>query len=813
MPSLVIDRFLGLDKKSSDTDLDKRIAKKLENLSTTKKNGALSKDGAYTDVSTSLVGADLPASRTRKSLFELSLTSPSVSGTPIQDIYLCHATNSGGDNEIYVGKYWDGSSAFVSNWLELSEAEGAYTTDATTTASSVISNEPVRTTTDYYKGWWIIVTIGGVLRPAIITASSVSAGVTTFTVTTGALNGIAASGEAFSLFRYNISSGIASATIDDDIRWKVFENSVIGMLGNTSIFPTQFNLWYGYISRTVGITNAETLNDFYLDIQAPLRPDTSTVVSNQVGIIQSITASNTGSGALSNNETYGINIAYIYDGFQIGPLGGWRSIAMGASDDTATLVLHIPFLAQYYSADTNFVNAYSKLAFAKSITEPFWPGLPGSYKHQLLSKRVTGIIIYTRDNTLTNTIAFQVEKTIASSSTDSGEIDFVMSAEKILTITITIHEHLSGNTHLQDIGQHNLFPNFKYGAGLSNHFIAAAIRNYTGERKSNNLIASIVDGAGVATHDNFGASNVINLGFYGGSAITGIQVVGDEGMDQSPKAKALIFTDDDYYVLDITPGASFSHKLDNIGDKEGLVAPNSLTYAEGNIFGVSRNGFRIFTPNGTRIIGEGIKTDFDSLTDPTDALGAYHKKDRILVFHFPTDGKTYAVDLLSKDFQMFEYSWNDTMVWLTQQRTGDLLAIDTDKIFQIGSGSDQDGTKIVPLWRSKRFNAADLQADDWGAPGVIGDSMSFVEGYIKYKSDTAITLNFYRENSSSAISFNSLTLAAKSTEGEDRFLFPMGVNAYEAEVEVTLSASQQTSNTSFELNSLRLKTYINGRID
>lgn len=806
MPELLIERAKGIARKTALSDIDKDFFQELKNVNFNAKPGILTKDGKYSDISTSLVGANLPSSRVRKSLFELSVTEPSVSGKTIQDIYLCHV-KSGSDHEIYVGKHWDGSSAFNNSWLELSEAEGAYTTDATTTESSVLSNEPIGTTTNFYKGFIIIVTIGGVLRPAIVIASSLSAGVTTFTVTTGALNGIAASGEAFSLFRYNISSGIASAIIDDVIRWKAFGNSAIGMLGNTSIFPTQFNLWYGYVGRTVGITNAETLNDFYLDIQALLRPDTSVVFSNQVGIIQSIAASNTANGALTNNETYGINIAYIYDGFQIGPLGGWRSIAMGASDDTITLVLHIPFLAQYYSADTNFVNAYSSLAFAKSTTEPFWPGVPGSYKHQLLSKRVTGVRIYTRDNTETNTISFSVEKILASSSTNSGEIDFVMSTEKILTVTITINEHLSGNTHLQDIGQSNLFPNFKYGTALSTHFLAAAIRNYTGERKSDNLIASIVDGAGVPTHDNFGGTNVINLGFYGGNEITGIHVIGDEGMDQSPKAKAMIFTDDDYYVIDIISGASFNFNLDNIGKQEGLAAPDGLVYAEGILLGVSRNGFRIYNTNGAKIIGEQIKDDFDALTTLEDCKAGYHKKKRLVVFHFPTDGKTFAFDTLHGNFGLIEFDYNDTFDWFLSTRDGNLLALTSSKILQFDSGNDQDGTKIVPEAKTVRINASQFVP-----AGVPEDFLRLQYLWLAYQSNTAIEVNIFLDGSGTKMTLNNVSFSSKSNEGETYIGFPVGTLCREFEVEMKLDNTQKTSNTIFKINRLRVKADIESRL-
>lgn len=815
MPSLVIDRFLGLDKKSSDTDLDKRIAKKLENLSTTKKFGALSKDGAYTDVSSTLVAA-VPTGITFKSLFQFSITSPSS-----QDTYLLYGLDGSSNERIYWGNYWNGSS-FTAGWLELTEHEGPYTIAADditagTDADNLIIKDTnalyasLSTTADYYNDWFLVATNNtathaGNDRLALrVTDYAIGATTKTFTIKTGGLTGVVAT-DKFTLCRNQVlADGIAESgsgtppryaglpQVDTVIRWLKRENSAIGMTGNTNQFPSQYQLWFGYVNRTFGKTNAVAVNDFFLEMEQLQAPDALAYGGD-------IT---TGSGNLDAAFSYAFHACFVYDGVQLGPLANIFLPGQSSLSGSTSYILaqgRIPFDISY-SADGG------PAAASAHLHDDF----PTNYNTSLLSRRVTAIRIYLEKLTSYDP-TFVIEYDIASS--DTSIIDCVMDSNGVLEIpSTTFSEEASGNTYLQDAGQTNIRPNFKYGAAISSHFLAAAIRNESGDKEDNDLIASVVDGAGVSTPDNFGASNVINLGFFGSKEITGVHVLGDEGVDRSPKARALVFTDDDYYVLNIVSGSSFSHDLDNVGTQEGLVAPDSLTYAEGNLFGVSRNGFRIFAASGTKIIGEGLKNDFDSLTTSSEGIGSYFKKERIVVFHFPTNLKTFVVDLLSKDFQMFEYSWADDFQWFTPQRAGTLLSLDADKIYQIGSGSDQDGTKIVPLWRSKRFTAADLQADDWGGPGTIGDEMTFIEGYIKYKSDTAITLKFYRENSASEITFNALSLAAKSTEGEARFLFPNGVNAYEAEVEVLLDATQKTSNTSFELNSLRIKTIINSRID
>lgn len=811
MASIVFDEIAGVDKKSSETDIDRRFATKLENLSTTKKPGALSKDGAYTDVSSSLVGSALPAGITIKSLFELGVTSPANT-----DIYLAHGTDANSDNRVYAGQIatdTDISQLPAADWQELTEHEGRYTIDTgagdtISSAQIVISSSNARygslsTTDDYYNDWILWINIGGTDAATIVLDYTFDGGAATktFDVLSGALTGIA-NADFFTLSRYNLMAdpGLAAGSgtpprfadivqIDDVLRWKQRENAAVGMTGNAEQFPTQYNLWYGYIKRTFGASGDE-FDDFWLDVEQPLQPSQG---------LATLSNATTG-GSLPATTNYTFNAAYVYDGIQISGLSPLNNITTGGTGtNKITAELNIPYSASYDSSAAGFI-------FSHSVDSP--SENPTYYNLHTLSRRVTAVRIYVTGGSLTGTTAnpdFLTERVISSAVATTP--DFTLGADKVLTDTITFSDEADvDGTYLVDTGQTNLRPNFKYGTALGSHFIGASIRTDSGDRRNNALIASIVDGNGVATIDAFGASNIINLGFYGSKQITGIHVLGDEGVDTSPKARALVFADDDYYILSITSGASFSFDLDNIGQQEGLVAPDSLVYAEGQLYGVSRNGFRMFTPQGTRIIGEGFKNDFDALTTPSEGLGAYFKKERLVIFHFPTDGKTFAIDLLSEKLNMLEYSYNDAFVWMTKQRTGNLLAMTGSKIFQIGSGSDQDGTKIVPLVRTKRFTARELGGQD-------GDVMTLTEGYISYLSDTGITMKVYLGNSAAAdVTLGTTILPAQTTEDDVFFRLPKGTNADEIEVEVTLDSTQKLTNTSFRFNRLRLDGYSKRRI-
>lgn len=828
MASLVIEKAKGIDRRSSDIDIDPSYATQLKNFSLTKRPQAWSKTGTYADAATSLFGEALPANITWLNIAEMGLTQPSNT-----DIYVLHGKDASNNHHLWVSHYWDGS-AFQSGFRKLTESAGQFTAGSGTNANQVVVNSTdaswasLSATNDYYNGQILTIDIDGasLKTAAIVQDYQVTATTKTFLLNTGSFGSgglVAAADDTFYVSRSPLFGDAASGTIggitqvDDIIRFAILENSLWGMTGNTYEFPSQYQIWYGYVNRHYGTTDGtgsdEQYSDFWLDLQQPLAPYVdSSPATNRKGILSA-------SAVAGGNLTVGdwqIYCAYIYDGISIGPLSSPYTVTTSGGNQRISLSIRIGYENCYDTGDNTFVAAYDPDNQGDTV--------PTNFSPHLVSRRVTGLRIYAKipgesepkfvDDVNSSGTALTTADIIVSATKDSETVNNVlqMTVNGLLNGSLSFDNDPTGNTYVQDVGQTNIRPNFKYGVSLDSHFIAAGIRVEDGEIKNNYLISSIVDGFGVATFNNFGASNIINLGFFGSKQITGIKVIGDTATTVSPKRRLAVFTDDDYYILTLTTGASFDFALDKVGEREGCVAPDSLVAAEGLIFGISRNGFRVYTETGTRIIGEGLKTDFDSLTDPSECVGEYYKKERYVLFAFPTDQKYYAVNLLSENLDMFELSFAHVMTILLGTRAGELYSMSTSAIYLHGSGNTQAGTAITPQWKSKRLTAKDFFDEKTGFRGTVEGDFLPNEGFIRYRSDSAITLNAYR-NGGTAITFPNLSLPAQTTMQSKRFKFPLGLHCDDIDLEVTLSASQASSNTYLEFDLIKIVSDIKRRID
>jgi hypothetical protein len=897
MASIVIDKFGGIDRKSNDTDLSPSIGRQVKNFSTTKRPGALGKSGSYADAASTVFGSTLPASITWQNIAEIPLTLPEN-----RDIYILHG-KSGSNHHLWVGKYWNGS-AFVSGFVKITENEGSYTCDAGTSGSQIVDTQLSSSVDDYYNGW--VVTLNNSAASLVISAIVQDYNGTTKTLSfkTDALGSgglAAASGDTYYISRTpvlanTVGAGVGIANVDDIIRFLPRENAVICMTGNANQFPTQYQLWYGYINREYGVSSpTETFNNFYLDAQQLQKPALSSSLSNQRGIMQ-LTPQSGGSLAAG---TWTIYAAYEFDGFQIGPISDGYAVTLADNNNSIRIYTELPLNGSFfdtttetgltadagtnsstivdaglssavddfynnwicvyannaltqvrYAIVTDYVGATKTLSFdtdvlgigatvgdtyslrknpltADSFIKCFDSnsiGLKATAYN--LSKRITGIYYFSaapselggNNAKLINTGGFASNNPLTVCSSDDADNSFALDSNSNYLLmngsprSLMFSTTPTGSTYIELAGQTGVNPNFKYAVALDTHVVAAGIRTEEGERKNNHIISSIVDGSGVAAPDVFGGSNIINLGFYGSKEITGIKVIGDTSTTTSPKRRLLVATDDDVYVMTLTTGQDFDFALDRIGDKEGIIAPDSIVSAEGMIFGVSRNGFRVFTESGTEMIGEGLKDDFDALTDPTEGVGAYFKKHRLVVWSFATDSKVFALDLLSKDFQMIELSLAHAMTILLGARTGELYSMSTAAFYQHESGSTQAGTAITPVWRSKKLTAKDFFDETTGFNGSADADFIPNEGFIRYKSDTAVTLNVYR-NGGSAVTFNNLSLAAQSTAASKRFKFPLGLHCKDIEFEFTLSSAQAASNTSLEFDLIKVVGDIKKRMD
>jgi hypothetical protein len=264
----------------------------------------------------------------------------------------------------------------------------------------------------------------------------------------------------------------------------------------------------------------------------------------------------------------------------------------------------------------------------------------------------------------------------------------------------------------------------------------------------------------------------------------------------------------------LVSGSDFGFALDRVGEKEGIFAPDSIVAAEGMIFGVSRNGFRVYTEQGSKIIGDGLKDDFDDLTDPSEAVGVYIKKHRMVIFHFATDSKTYYVNLLSENLEMGELSWAAAMRIFLASRTGTAYAMTTADIFELESGTTQDGTAIVPLLTTKTISARDFFDEQTGSNGSSDAWINPKDGYIRYKSaGSAITLTVTKNGDTETITFPNLSLPAQTEVQSKHFRFPMGIWARDLKFTFTLSSGQSATNTDFIWEQLKVVADLDRRID
>ena len=102
-------------------------------------------------------------------------------------------------------------------------------------------------------------------------------------------------------------------TVDDKIQFHQRPNACIMKTGNTSRYPKQFPMWYGYIRDTYyfGDSSEDLAAGFYLEPATLDAPDDNCIndFTESAGETDPMTAGD-----------YYPAVAYIYDGYQLGPL-------------------------------------------------------------------------------------------------------------------------------------------------------------------------------------------------------------------------------------------------------------------------------------------------------------------------------------------------------------------------------------------------------------------------------------------------------------------------------------------------------------
>lgn len=797
MPKLEIPVITDLNKKTSDIDLPITVARKCVNLSTTEQPGALVKTNFYTDVSSSLVSS-LPAGHTLQNIFEFSITDPED-----KQVFLIH-TKKGGADHLLMGPSYQpsflglGSSQtrqFNSAWVDLLEREETVVDAMSVHNDLIISGLANLSITDYYLGWYVrVLDINGtgVNVDGVCSGGSDS---NSLKFPDNTFSGIA-SGETVIVSRapFVLNSGDDGfPVVDDIIRFLKRESTCLLITGNTNEYPTQIQGLLSYIAYRIFLTTSVIAQVYRFNLDMEQAPKPYASASPAAGTASPIVFSNITTTEEMTDGDWELAYAFEYDGFQIGPLSEVFELSKPTTQGI-NIEEEYAYHSMRDSGDANWIKQWAD-------------GAPGFYQ-QLIGDRVTGVYIFGKIPGETTFKLFEadeisgatqmpmpIRESIFKEPTLDPRVHYDYTDGYFTQLsgfdTKIIFKDPTGPTYEELVGKSQVFPNYKYSVATDNHYIAAAIHNKDAVKQDNDLIASTVSSDGVPNYNMYGSGNIINLGFYGTKKITGIAILGDIQTTQSPKARIAVFAEDTYWILQLTPGASFGHALDRPGQKEGLIAPNSLVAAEGFLFGLSRNGFRMFDVGGTQIIGEGLKPDIDALTTPEDCFAVYHKNARKVIFYFKADNKAYYIDMLSEKLGMFELTFSDTLNALAPLNDGSFLSVSNSKIFRHGTGNKQDDANIVVDYKT-----APIDSSKW--PNTPRHQIiSLKYGSITYRSDTPIRVQFFLDRNVSALSMPNVSFPGSSVLKTVEFAFPFGSTCKEIEIGIDIEASYLSTNTYF----------------
>jgi hypothetical protein len=294
------------------------------------------------------------------------------------------------------------------------------------------------------------------------------------------------------------------------------------------------------------------------------------------------------------------------------------------------------------------------------------------------------------------------------------------------------------------------------------------------------------------------------LGKLGVQKITGVHVLGDEGLGTAPTATILIFTETDYFTFIIRSSSNFLYDINSIGQNEGLFAPDSLVYAEGNLFGMSKFGPRIYTPRKTIRLGDGLLREFKSTQNLENCIARYWEEQRQVLFYIPSSQVVYYVDLKREDFPIFTYKWQSShaITWMTELFDGGILLSSNNRIYRLGSSGKQDTFDVIPIIKTIEFGP-----EQFG--GRPNDLLNVEECGVKFTSNTAIRIKSYINGDETDI----LSTGAGRPNGS---LIPFGYNfslpirkkeCKSVQIEITIDSVDAADNNLFKIHELTVNAY------
>lgn len=350
-------------------------------------------------------------------------------------------------------------------------------------------------------------------------------------------------------------------------------------------------------------------------------------------------------------------------------------------------------------------------------------------------------------------------------------------------------------TMLEDLGiteESYTTVNSKYGTTINGQAFYANCYHYNETKEY--LVAYGMLNGGLFSND---AHNVLNA-FTVGFPIKGISAIGDR----------LIIYGDAQISRGIIPTANESSwDFEKLFEQYGLLAENSLITIQGKDYFLATD-WTIKEFDGStrpRTISDGI---YDVLVNAGTSSIAYLQN--VIAFFVPklnyfmiriqTGASSYqywAYDLRG-ELGWIQFAWADTFTGFLTTKDGDALAFKANAVLKLNSGSDDNGTKIDPTYKT--------------LPITIDKAMKhhFSKMDVTYKSDTAINEKIYLNASATALTQVSEAIAAQTILKTASKSFPLSTNGRFIQLEFGLTTALKATNTYYELDEIILPVELSG---
>lgn len=671
------------------------------------------------------------------------------------------------------------------NYTQVCEADtgtsGTTLIDAANAVYSDICETPARAD-DYYNDWTI--TIGEGTTTSSTTVSDFEAQpfwawekvIYTLTADLGS-----ADGNSFFVFNPTRTLFI------DDIKIVSKSNISTIITGTTYAHPKQYPFWFGYIKEySFFLTDNKNLPGYYLYSAVLDSPDRNVLASlgTQAG----------GDLGESDYKWY-VRLAFVYHGGQIGPLTPLDD----AVDKGNTLG------ALSTSQD---LNIGLNVGWINSISQKF---------SQMFDYRIKAIRLY-MSNSGTGIAPdvpygkfyFIDEIQIRG---DSSQF-YVWSGTDPYTQTIRITGtdwSNRGNDYEIDAGTSNSSSRLNTQANYNERldFVTrSVIANINLDVKEPaTLMYSTITAEGNYSFDVHPPLNSVSLSLYGATDIKAIRriLVFEEQL-----TRFIVFDKSMIIRIYLSTSATFDFEVESVLTGRGCNSWKSIADVERYLFYYS-SAKMVCVYDGNQIIvisdliHSSIQRALDAITTQSyhdDAIGWYYPRMRQYWLHIQSASSIYRTFI----YQMFEgksvyegvwieASFPDQLVGAIVDKNGNLYIADSTKIYLADdiTATDDDGTAIVPSWKSKQLQ-------------VVNDKMAdFSEILAFYKSNTALDIKFYLNRSATPVTLQNVVFGAKTTEGKENAKLPSGQRVGEyAQLEIALTTANQADNTEIEVDEIDL---------